>query len=179
LSKRAAADPNAAMRRSVPNPLSSLARIAMSRVRAGHLNSERGLDFISWCGRRNHRERGVQRSFRNRAERRTSRSLKLEQRVVYKVARHRAKGCVEPIPPVFVLAVRRMRLSHIGIRPPQLYPDWWKATGSASRWSVKVTLALLTRGSDATEWEHATGTSASWLCIATKKNPKQSTRRGS
>jgi hypothetical protein len=47
-----------------------------SRVGACHLDSKRGLDSISWGGRRNHRERGVQGSFRNRAERRTSRSLK-------------------------------------------------------------------------------------------------------
>jgi len=37
LSKRAAADPNAAIRRSVPNPLSSLARTAMvNRVEHAH-----------------------------------------------------------------------------------------------------------------------------------------------
>ena len=68
-------------------------------------------------GGRDHREGGIHGCFRNSAKRRTSRSLNLEQRGVHEIARRRAKGFVEPLPPVLGLAIRRIDFLHIGPRP--------------------------------------------------------------
>jgi hypothetical protein len=104
------------------------------RVRAGHLDGERSLNFVLRRCSFDHRERGIHRQFRNAAKGRTTRSLYLEQRGVHEVARRCAESFIQSSPPIFALAIRRMHFCQFAIRPPHLDADWWESA-LASHWS--------------------------------------------
>ena len=75
-------------------------------VRAGHLDSERSLNFILRRGGFNHGESGIQFDFRNAPKRGASDALQLEQGGVDKIARRCAEGLIQPLPPNLVFTIR-------------------------------------------------------------------------
>ena len=128
LSKRAAADPNAATRRSVAKPLSNLARINIAAVwqqaiwtvsapsssSAGAAASIIARAALIWVSEIV--PKGARAAACSWSRETFAKSLDVV-----------AESFIQPLPPVFGLAVRRMDFCQLAIRPPHFDTDRRKA----------------------------------------------------